>query len=175
MRDDLQNWNANTASFSFWAKSNATVITGAGIRVFLVFGCNQISNWKDSPNWVLFGLLLLACNTEFFIEPVRLLLEAARNPHRTRETAAQIVLPIKLRSLNRRLKDRSWAYSLSCYSTQVKYLVRINYIWHPKTLWSWTNKYLLCVVGQWTLHGTGNEYLCKHSSDTVGSCCWLSR
>ena len=86
---------------------------------FLVSGSSQISNRKGRPKWDLVGLQLLACITEFFIEPVRVLLEAAWSPHRSREKVAQTVLSMKLRSVKED-KDWNWAYSLSCYSTKVK-------------------------------------------------------
>ena len=63
---------------------------------FLVCGYIQISDRKDSPEWVFVGLQLLACIAEFSLEPFRLPFAAAWIPLRSRETAAQTVLPIQI-------------------------------------------------------------------------------
>ena len=67
---------------------------------FLVCCYTQCSCWKDRSHGEPLGLQLLARINEFFIEPVRLLLEAAWIPHWSGETAPQTVLPARFSSVN---------------------------------------------------------------------------
>ena len=67
---------------------------------FLVCCYTHSSCWKDRSHWKSLGIQLLARVSEFFIEPVRLLLEAAWIPHWSGETAPQTVLPARFASVN---------------------------------------------------------------------------
>ena len=66
---------------------------------FLVFVLIQSSSWMDRPQRVSPSIQLHTSFTELVLESLPILLSAAWNPHWSRETSPQTILPVKRRSL----------------------------------------------------------------------------